>query len=391
MIELEQGAPDAGVRRFLFLCLLGRWDPAALETARTFAAQVDLNWHSVSQVARIEGLGPLLYPVVRGQNLVPPSLQEDWRVLYYLNVVRNTHLSNELREVVRHLAAEGIVVIVLKGVALSETVYGNPGLRPMSDLDLLVRRRDVRDALDALAPFGYRPSTIEPFSDKFADWEIKRVLYKNGPVPAVLDLHWCLFSSDYHQYTLSTDWFWETALPAPILGTPCSVLGPEGQILHLCAHLAYHHGQKDAPQLLWLHDVAEVIRYYQTKIDWAQVLDRAKAYDLVLPLQLVLTRVVEEWHAPVPNDIQEKLHLLRPSPTEVRVFNWCAAGCSPGVAENLWTVLVGMRDWRRRFAYAWRNLFPSPAYMRERYGISHSMLVPLYYPYRWFLGLRSAL
>jgi hypothetical protein len=29
-------------------------------------------------------------------------------------------------------------------------------------------------------------------------------------------------------------------------------------------------------------------------------------------------------------------------------------------------------------------------YMRYRYRIRHSLLVPLYYPYPWILGVRSA-
>ncbi len=29
--------------------------------------------------------------------------------------------------------------------------------------------------------------------------------------------------------------------------------------------------------------------------------------------------------------------------------------------------------------------------MRHRYQVSHPLLLPLYYPYRWTLGLRSAL
>ena len=40
--------------------------------------------------------------------------------------------------------------------------------------------------------------------------------------------------------------------------------------------------------------------------------------------------------------------------------------------------------------YAWANLVPAPAYMRERYAISHPALLPAYYPYRWFVGLREA-
>lgn len=391
MIEQGQVPPDETVDSFLNLCLRGRRDPAALEAARKFIACVDLDWHFLRRVAQTEGVAPLLYDIVRGQKLVPPPVEEDWRRFYYTTALRNIRLLHELEDVVRHLAAEGVTVIALKGAALVETVYGNSAVRPMADVDLLVRGNGVPTVLSVLVSLGYRPADVETSPGTLADWETERLLRKNGRVPTLIDVHWSLFGNYYHEYTLSMDWFWQTALPARMLNTPCLVLGPEGQLLHLCAHPLYQHGQNDEPTLLWLHDVAEVIAHYQAETDWQQVLARAKAYDLVLPLQSVLTRVADKWHAPIPNDIQEQLRLLRPSPTEVRVFNWRTAGRRPGVAENLWTVLAGMPGWRCRFAYAWRNLFPSPAYMRERYRIPHRILVPFYYPYRWFLGLRSAL
>ena len=45
--------------------------------------------------------------------------------------------------------------------------------------------------------------------------------------------------------------------------------------------------------------------------------------------------------------------------------------------------------WRRRLHFAWINLFPSAGYMRQRYRLAYDALLPLCYPYRWALGLRS--
>ena len=42
---------------------------------------------------------------------------------------------------------------------------------------------------------------------------------------------------------------------------------------------------------------------------------------------------------------------------------------------------------RKRAYLAWISLLPSPAYMRHRYNIRHSLLLPLYYPYRWLVNL----
>jgi hypothetical protein len=149
-----------------------------------------------------------------------------------------------------------------------------------------------------------------------------------------------------------------------------------------------HSGEGEL-RLLWLHDVAEVIAFYQEQIDWDQVLARARAYDLVLPVQQILTRVGHEWHAPIPPAVLERLRALRPSRDEERVFAWLTSAHRS--AQRFWVDLAGMPGWGPRLRFAWCIFFPSAGYMQRCYRIPHRFLVPLYYPYRWFLGLRDTL
>ncbi len=380
MIEPQQAAPDESVKRFLRLCLRHRWDPTALGAARTLTTHGDFDWDGLRQVAQAEGLAPLLYRIVRGQNLLPLSVKQDLRRAYDENVLRNTFLFHKLEEVLRHLATEGVDIILLKGAALSKTVYGSAGVRPMGDLDLLVREEDVPTALRVLPALGYE--TVPPLA-----YRSEVMLRKQGLVETVIEVHWNLFVPPYYQHVLPIDWFWQTALPVRIGNAPSLVLGPEAQVLHLCGHLLLHHSGEE---LLWLHDVAEVIAFYREQIDWEQVLARAQAYDLVLPTQQILTRVGEEWQAPIPPDVLERLRALRPSRDEERVFAWLAARHS-SAAQRFWADLASMPGWGPRLRFVWRNLFPPAGYVQHCYRIAHPLLLPLYYPYRWFLGLRSAL
>ena len=45
--------------------------------------------------------------------------------------------------------------MVLKGPAIARSVYGDIGLRPISDLDLLLTERDAVPALRVLGGIGY--------------------------------------------------------------------------------------------------------------------------------------------------------------------------------------------------------------------------------------------
>ena len=55
------------------------------------------------------------------------------------------------------MAQAGVPFLVLKGAALAHLVYDDPRLRPMRDVDLLIRRPDGSRTLDVLRRCGFSP------------------------------------------------------------------------------------------------------------------------------------------------------------------------------------------------------------------------------------------
>jgi len=370
--------------RFTLLCLQARFNPAGLEAARALAP--GMNWDAWVDSARASGLTPLLYTIVHGRGVVPPTVAARLEDDYYRSVRDNTLRFHELGESLAALASAGTQTLLLKGAALAEPVYGNIAVRPMADFDVLVRPEDVEAALAALAQRGYHGVEGETQAGAAIAFESQIALSRPGPVETIIEIHWSLLDSPHHQHTLPMAWFWDTAAVVEVEGSQTRVLGPEALLLHLCAHLALHH---HGTGLLWLHDVAEVLHLHEDRLDWDLLLAKAAQCDLVLPLQQVLPRVAEEWGVPVAHEIQERLRDLKPTPEEARIFNWLTATRRP-VAQRFYADLASMPGWRARLRYAAGNLFPSAAYMRRRYDIRHVVLLPLYYPYRWLVGLRSA-
>ena len=74
-------------------------------------------------------------------------------------------------------------------------------------------------------------------------------------------------------------WFWETALSSKIGRSPTLILAPEAQLLHLCGHAAVR-GLGEC-ELLWFHDIAEVIRHYHVQLDWDLLSTQAQAFSLL--------------------------------------------------------------------------------------------------------------
>lgn len=370
--------------RFTLLCLQARFNPATLKAAQALTPRLD--WEAWFDSARASGLTPLLYIIVHGRGVVPAAVEARLEAGYYRSARDNALRFHELGESLAALAGARIQTLLLKGAALAEPVYGNIAVRPMADFDVLVRPEDVEAALAALAQRSYRGVEGETQAGAAIAFESQIALSKPGPVETIIEIHWSLLDSPHHQHRLPMAWFWDTAAVVEVEGSATRVLGPEALLLHLCAHLALHH---HGTGLLWLHDVAEVLHLHGDRLDWDLLLAKAAQCDLVLPLQQVVPRVVEEWGVSVPHEIQGRLRDLKPTPEEARIFNWLTATRRP-VAQRFYADLASMPGWRARLRYAAGNLFPSAAYMRRRYGIRHGILLPLYYPYRWLIGLRSA-
>lgn len=373
---------EENYQSFITLILRARWDKTTLQVAREIAKNGDFDWNVLHQIVSVEALSPLIYRILRSEDWLPINVETEWRNAYYQNACRNTLLLRELGKVLQSLADVGVDVIVLKGAALAEKVYGDIAARPMVDLDLLIHPEDLTIVREVVANLGYQLAGVEMQSGFNEEFRNEEIHWKQGLVNVNLDLHWKLLSPVYYQRTFLTDWFWETAILTNISGSPAFILGNEAQIVYLCAHLMLHHGGNS---LLWLHDIAEAIAFSPTAIDWDLIISKTKAYNLVLSVQQILLRLADEWKAEIPVNVRSQLAILKPTWEEVRAYSWQ----NQTMALRLFDDLAGAKNWLTRLRIAWDTLFPSRAYMQQRYVIPHPLLIPLYYPYRWLRGFRK--
>ena len=143
MLALLAGAPDRAV------CILGRMKPRRfLDFARENGIAGDLVALAQDQGG---GVSAVFDPILA-------ELIESARKQRAINRAVVAHL----HEVAEIFAARGIEWIVLKGPHLSLRYYGSLDQRRMGDLDLLVRRRDLRAASAALVAAGYASRTGAP-------------------------------------------------------------------------------------------------------------------------------------------------------------------------------------------------------------------------------------
>lgn len=86
---------------------------------------------------------------------LPEPENRPFEVFYRDHVGRTRHLLEVVPGVVETLAGQGIDSLLLKGAALVRTCYDDPALRPMGDVDLLVRPDQFDQALALLLARGW--------------------------------------------------------------------------------------------------------------------------------------------------------------------------------------------------------------------------------------------
>ena len=117
------------------------------------------HWNSLVTQAEYHGLGPLLHTRLAAAEVsVPADISRALKGLYIRHRHANAVRSRCAGRILQAYASAGIDTLVLKGAALAFLVYPSPGLRPMRDLDLLVREADARRAQHILVELGFDTS-----------------------------------------------------------------------------------------------------------------------------------------------------------------------------------------------------------------------------------------
>jgi hypothetical protein len=119
------------------------------------------DWDSAVTNIIARQTAPLFFkklPLLSNRNLVPPEATNKLQQAYYRSLSRGMVLYNAFEKLAEAFCAADIRVVVLKGIYLSEWLYGDIALRQFSDIDLLVSEDFAIDCLDVLSDLGYKPA-----------------------------------------------------------------------------------------------------------------------------------------------------------------------------------------------------------------------------------------
>ena len=340
-------------------------------------------WDEVIQLAARHYVLPLLYYRLRKHNpdiTIPASVGQELREIYLDSSWKNSRRYHELTKVLQILQNEGIPVIVLKGSALATLVYQDPALRPMLDIDLLVRGEDVWRTGKALLKLGYKDLSL--LSSKRYSQYTRHTSHSSGRVR--IEVHPKVYELPHLDP-------WINASPAAAISTDNTfILGVEDFLLHLCLHLDDHYSVGNH-RLIWWYDIAELLNFYQEVINWSYIIQVAREHRVEEDIHRVLYLVDKSFHADVPAEALSQLgngcatisinDVLHPGKMQGRV---------PDSVSSWLSALSEIPSIQGKTYYILRRVFPRREYMRHHPVTQLNRAFPRYFT-RILVRLRNVI
>lgn len=133
---------------------------AQCSEAQTVAEHV--NWSALANQLRARRLLPLLGERIAA--LVTDRASAEFEAAVHdaiaVATAQDRFQESVTIQLLDALIAAGVPALAVKGPMLGKLLYGRPGRRPSADIDLLVRREQLSDAIRIAVGIGYRASGI---------------------------------------------------------------------------------------------------------------------------------------------------------------------------------------------------------------------------------------
>lgn len=337
------------------------------------------DWNHFIWLANEHGVIALVYNnlnILESLSLIKSEIRDTLWNLYLKSLARNTFLVEKFIELQQKLADIGIEAVVLKGMALEPAVYGNKGLRQMTDIDIFIDdKNECLRAWNHLKNSGYKPKPLKsPLYNKILLDFGKHLpdLYRDG---ISIDLHHSLF--DNTGYRVDTIKFSNKRLKIVI---------PDHDIhfLYLVKHLNEHELKGESQLRLYI-DLLQIMMSHDANITSSRFIDIAEELGLKTALFEKLFILHQIWEVPLDKEIKDRL------PTEhskklINVFLGFLRdpkgkkGINQGLRYR--KTIKDIPTLKKKLIYIRGDIFPSVSFMQDRYNVKTRTQALLYYPVR---------
>lgn len=306
-------------------------------------------------IIRAHGLAPWFYKSLAGlpETDMPQKIKRVLRQDYMLAVKLSMTREWALKKILGLLNANNVTTVLLKGAYLGPMIYGDPALRSMCDIDLLVHEKDVKAARNALASLGYKIQ-FAPCSAEDRILQPAETHIHDDERFTTVDLHPSLGSMDFYRFPPAA--VWNEITDGRLYDRKVSFLSPELNFIYVAVH-ALNHGTTLRD---WL-DLVLILK--RTIFDWGRFVDLSRSFGVIRPMWWTFRELGANWESSPPTEIVKILDAYHPHWLEDRIIGnrWRYAWRLLGKMRLLESWESKMRFWRSR-------LLPSKSYREAVVG-----------------------
>lgn len=283
---------------FLLLLSRGTLSERDRQVARQMLAVPDgVDWQRLTDLAALHGVIALARRNLLALDARAGIPDPAWRAIDQASTQIAFDGMLRLRQTVEALAVlsdAGIKPVVLKGPALASLLYDDPIVRPSTDIDLLVRRKELDAACAAIERIGGLLPSDETRAFQLANsYDLQVTLPATAGKAGLLELHWDLAPRGL--FAVDLDAWRSRSVEFALDGLSARRFSNEDMLLHLALHMRKHR----YVGLRWLCDVAEIVRRFSATFDWPYVVRTAQAAGLQVLLYTSLQLADRLLDAPV--------------------------------------------------------------------------------------------
>ena len=372
-----------------------------------------LNWNLVMALSVRNRTVSFLHSAIKKLGVadkLPPPLIAHLRLEYLHNYQRNLAFEAEVKQLLEVFSRAELPLIVLRGVMMSDKVFGNPALRSSNDIDILIRRQDLQRVKETVhrLDFVQDPRSLD---DEYYERHHLHLPYLKRERLVLLEIHWS-YDHKYTPFNVDAETTFANARRSEYQGLGILELGPEDLLVMLCLHafkhscsIKYTLGKPEAEEMVLADggfvqflDLHYGVEYTRPDIDWELFRQRVTLWNLQVPV-LASLRVMESFFR---HDPESRVPELPGAPPVGRLERACFSALSGLISPTKKqrgknrSGLYGRFDKLTKvFFFNTVRLFdifsfiiPAPGFLSVRYHRWPKVLLPLLYP--WHLLVFAA-
>lgn len=298
-----------------------------------------------------------------------------------LSLSRNAFHLETISEVLRILNNENIKVVLIKGMALELSIYGNSGLRQMSDVDILLSRNDCLHARNILISHGYSPLPVKSVLHKLIILDVGKHLpsfLKNG---ASVEIHHELFGGNKN---MLTKLLIHSSKAVQVKDERTYIPEPQLFFLYLVKHLSLHEMNNES-QLRLYADLAGLISNHYDRIINYDLPDYAAMAGMSQILALNLGSLRGFFGIDFPGWLNNFIDTwYSPESADRFVFFLRSPKNNPptGKYRSYRNTIKEIPGLHRKIVFVMGDMFPTFHFMKRRYNCKNNLGTIFYYPHR---------